>query len=101
MVDILKIRSEHAALNTLLQGAGAIVCKKWLIHIIKKINMSGIDAKLVASIHDEYQFEVLNKDVNRFCAITKEAIDLTTQTLNMKCKLDCDYKVGKTWAMTH
>ena len=97
----LKIRSEHAALNTLLQGAGAIVCKKWLIHIIKKINMSGIDAKLVASIHDEYQFEVLNKDVNRFCTITKEAIDLTTRTLNMKCKLDCDYKVGKTWAMTH
>ena len=97
----LKIRSEHAALNTLLQGAGAIVCKKWLIHIIKKINMSGLDARLVASIHDEYQFEVLNKDVNRFCTITKEAIDLTTRTLNMKCKLDCDYKVGKTWAMTH
>jgi DNA polymerase I-like protein with 3'-5' exonuclease and polymerase domains len=97
----LKIRSEHAALNTLLQGAGAIVCKTWLIHIIKKINMSGIDAKLVASIHDEYQFEVLNKDVNRFCTITKEAIDLTTRILKMKCKLDCDYKVGKTWAMTH
>jgi len=25
----------------------------------------------------------------------------TTKTLKMKCELDCDYKVGKTWADTH
>ena len=60
---LLYIRSPHSALNTLLQGAGAVVCKLWLINIIKRINRTGVDAKLVASIHDEYQFEVLNTDV--------------------------------------
>ena len=33
--------------------------------MIKRINRTGVDAKLVASIHDEYQFEVLNKDINK------------------------------------
>jgi len=97
----LHIRHEHAALNTLIQGAGAIVCKQWLVHLIDKIEETGLDAKLVASVHDEYQFEVDNKDTRRFGELTKEAIQQTTQTLDMTCALDCDYKVGKTWADTH
>ena len=97
----LHIRHEHAALNTLIQGAGAIVCKQWLVYLTKKIIKAGLDAKLVASVHDEYQFEVANPDVNRFCKLTKEAMKETTKTFDMKCDLDCDYKVGKTWAETH
>ena len=97
----LHIRHEYAALNTLIQGAGAIVCKQWLIHLTKKIIQAGLDAKLVASIHDEYQFEVAKPDVNRFCKLTKEAMKETTKTFDMKCDLDCDYKIGKTWAETH
>ena len=98
---LLHIRSEHAALNTLLQGAGAIVCKQWLVHIMERVIKTKLDVKLVASIHDEYQFEVAIPDIERFCRITKEAMTQTTKTLKMKCELDCDYKVGKTWADTH
>ena len=98
---LLHIRSEHAALNTLLQGAGAIVCKQWLVHIMERVIKAKLDARLVASIHDEYQFEVAIPDIERFCRLTKEAMTQTTKTLKMKCELDCDYKVGKTWADTH
>jgi DNA polymerase I-like protein with 3'-5' exonuclease and polymerase domains len=97
----LKIRSPHASLNTLLQGAGAIVCKQWLVHMDEHIRKTGVDVKLVASIHDEYQFEVAKKDVERFGKITKDAMLETTMTLDMKCPLDCEYKVGNTWAETH
>ncbi len=97
----LKIRSEHAALNTLLQGAGAIICKEWLVQITRIINERGVDAKLVASIHDEYQFEVSVKDTLNFCRITKEAILDTSRNLSVVCPLDSQYKVGKTWAETH
>ena len=97
----LKIRSEHAALNTLLQGAGAIICKEWLVQITRIINERGVDAKLVASIHDEYQFEVSVKDTLNFCRITKEAILNTSRNLSVVCPLDSQYKVGKTWAETH
>ena len=98
---LLQIRSEHSALNTLLQGAGAIICKQWLVHIMERVHSYKMDVKLVASIHDEYQFEVALPDVDRFCRITKEAMKQTQRTLSVQCDLDCDYKVGKTWAETH
>jgi DNA polymerase I-like protein with 3'-5' exonuclease and polymerase domains len=69
--------------------------------MIKRINRIGIDAKLVASIHDEYQFEVLDKDINKFGQLTKDAIKDTEKELKMKCPLDNEWKAGKTWAQTH
>ena len=98
---LLHIRSEHAALNTLLQGAGAIICKQWLVHIMERVMKAALDVRLVASIHDEYQFEVAIPHINRFCNLTKEAMKQTQKTLKVKCELDCDYKVGNTWADTH
>ena len=98
---LLHIRSPHSALNTLIQGAGAVVCKLWLINMIKRIRRTGVDAKLVASIHDEYQFEVLNKDIKKFGQLTKDAMKDTEIQLQMKCPLDNEWKVGKTWAQTH
>tara|TARA_R100001163_G_scaffold20101_1_gene17474 strand:+ start:12 stop:1658 length:1647 start_codon:yes stop_codon:yes gene_type:complete len=97
----LKVRSVHSALNTLLQGAGAIICKQWLVHIMSRVYQKNLGVKLVASVHDEYQFEVLNKDVGDFCAITKIAMKETEQTLKLRCPLDNDYKVGTTWTETH
>ena len=98
---LLHVRSPHSALNTLLQGAGAVVCKLWLINMNKRIQTSGVDAKLVASIHDEYQYEVSKKDVQKFGSITKDAMKDTEQQLQMKCPLDNEWKEGTTWAQTH
>ena len=97
----LQIRYSHASLNTLIQGAGAIICKQWLVQMDQHIRKSGIDAKLVASVHDEYQFEVAKTDTNKFGKITKEAMLETATILDMKCPLDCEYKAGLTWADTH
>ena len=97
----LHVRSPHSALNTLIQGAGAVVCKVWLINMIKRIHRTGVDAKLIASIHDEYQFEVLKTDVKKFGQITKDAMKDTEIQLQMKCPLDNEWKEGTTWAETH
>jgi DNA polymerase-1 len=98
---LLHIRADYASLNTLLQGAGAIICKQWLVHIMERIHKSGVDAKLVASIHDEYQFEVSKKDAKEFGKITKDAMKETGRTLDVKCPLDCEFKIGTTWMETH
>jgi len=98
---LLHVRSPHSALNTLIQGGGASICKDWLVNMTIRINNTGIDAKLVASIHDEYQFEVAKGDVKRFGTITREAIKDTERQLNLKCPLDSTWKDGETWAMTH
>ena len=98
---LLRTRSPHSALNTLIQGAGAVVCKLWLVNISKRVINANLDAKLVASVHDEYQFEVLKKDVQAFCNITKYAMKDTEKQLQMRCPLDNEYKVGLTWSDTH
>jgi len=97
----LQIRSEHSAVNTLIQGAGAIVCKQWLVEMDKRIRRSGLDARLVASVHDEYQFEVANPDIKSFTKITNDAIYSAQKVLNFKCDLDSSYKVGNNWSETH
>ena len=98
---ILQIRSEHAALNTLLQGAGAIICKEWLKYIILQASKRNLDYKLVASIHDEYQFEVRKDHAEEFGEVTRKAMKLTEESLKVRCPLDSEYKVGKTWGDTH
>lgn len=97
----LSVRSSHKALNTLIQGAGAIICKHWLVCMIKKIHFEKLDVRLVASIHDEYQFEVRKDHVNRFCQITKQAMKEAEKILKLKCPMDNEFKVGSTWAETH
>jgi len=97
----LFIRSPHSSLNTLIQGAGASICKDWLVNMIQRVNSTGVDAKLVASIHDEYQFEVAKGDVKRFGTITREAIKDTERKLKFNCPLDSTWKEGETWTMTH
>ena len=95
----LHVRNFHSALNTLIQGAGAVICKQWLVQMMD--HSKNLNVKLVASIHDEYQFEVHNKDIKEFCDITKKAMKETQEILNVKCPLDNEYKVGTTWAETH
>ena len=98
---ILKVRSAHAAMNLLLQGAGAIVCKEWLKFITLEASRRKLDYKLVASIHDEYQFEVSKEHAEELGKVTGLAMKLTEQSLKVRCPLDSEYKLGETWADTH
>jgi DNA polymerase I len=98
---LLNIRSQHSALNTLLQGMGAIVCKYWLIEIMKRVHKHKLDVKLVASIHDEYQFDVHNNHAEDFAIHTNKAIKDVEIDLDLRCPLDSDYKIGNNWCETH
>ena len=95
------IRSEHAALNSLLQGAGAIVMKKALTILDDCATIAGLDYKFVGNIHDEYQTEVLKEHADAFGVLAVEAIREAGQAFEMRCPLDGEYKVALTWAGTH
>jgi len=97
----LTVRSEHAALNTLLQGAGAIVMKKALIILDQKIAKHGHDAKFVANVHDEWQIECHVDDAVSVGKLGVQAIKEAGCMLNLNCPLDGDYKVGSNWSETH
>ena len=95
----LYIRSEHSALNTLLQGAGAIVMKQALIILNDKIK--DLDAHFVANVHDEWQIEVREDLADTVGKLGVEAIIEAGKVLQLKCPLDGEYKAGDNWSETH
>ena len=96
-----QVRSLHSSLNVLIQGGGAIICKEWLIQIMKEIQQQNIKAKPVANIHDEIQFEVNKEEAETLGQITKQAMKRVEKILKLDCPLDSEYKIGRTWALTH
>lgn len=97
----LIIRSNHAALNTLLQSAASVVMKKSLTILDEYAKLHSIDYKFVGNIHDEFQAEVREDQADKFGWLAVECIKAAGIKLNLRCPLDGEYKVGKTWADTH
>lgn len=95
------IRSEHAALNTLLQSAGAIVMKQALVLATNKLARYGYPYKLVAQVHDEFQVEVPEEYAQQVGAVFRNAIREAGRTLELRCPLDGEYKIGNNWSETH
>ena len=97
----LYIRNNHAALNTLLQGAGAIIMKKALSLLDTKLKLNTIDYKFVANIHDEWQVEVKESQAHFVGLRAVEAIIEAGEHFNLRCPLDGEYKIGDNWSETH
>ena len=97
----LHIRSDHAALNTLLQGAGAIVMKQALVILDERLSKLGIDYKFVANVHDEWQIEVEESDADLVGKLGVQAIESAGRVLEMRCPLSGEYRVGNSWKETH
>jgi DNA polymerase I-like protein with 3'-5' exonuclease and polymerase domains len=95
------VRSEHAALNSLLQGAGAIVMKKALVILNDRLENACIDAKFVANVHDEWQIECSKDIADIVGKAAVQSIRDAGLAYNLKCPLDGEYKVGRNWRETH
>ena len=97
----VRLASEHAALNTLLQSTGAIVMKKALVIFDGLLKQKSIPAKIVGNIHDEWQVEVaecFGKAVGR---LGVRAIVEAGEHYKLNCPLDGSYSIGKDWSETH
>ena len=95
------IRREYAALNTLLQSAGAVVMKEALVILDKKMKDKGYVAEFVANVHDEWQIEVREDHAEAVGKAGVEAIREAGNSLDLACPLDGEFKVGDSWAETH
>lgn len=95
----LYIRSPHAALNTLLQSAGAYVMKYYTVALYN--NLKEYDATMVGNIHDEVQMEVLESQVDEVKKIAEASFAEVTSLLNFRIKLEGEAQDGETWYNTH
>lgn len=98
------IRSSHAGLNVLLQGAGALVMKYYLVFLDKRLSKEFITGKqyeFILNVHDEVQIEVDEDIVDRVKFLCEDTFSLVTKYLKFKIPLRGTASVGTSWADTH
>ena len=102
---LVPVRSKHAALNTLLQSAGAIICKQWVVEMHSLLNQKGFkrgeDYDQVAFVHDEVQLTVKEDHATEIGRLCVEAITTTGIGFGLRIPLSGEYSIGETWADTH
>ncbi len=101
----LRIRSEHAALNTLLQSAGAVLMKRASVILDADLQAAGLvpgeDYEFVLHYHDELELDVrphLADKVGQMCA---DAMEKSGQYFNFRCPIKGNYEIGDNWAEVH
>jgi len=95
------VRSEHSALNTLLQSAGAIVMKKALCLLDEYAKTWNLDYKFIGNIHDEIQTEVKESEADVFGRLAVSCIEAAGIHYKLNCPLAGEYQVGDNWSETH
>jgi len=99
------IRSPHSALNTLLQGAGALVCKQWQIETDKELQKAGyvpgVDYEFVACVHDEFTTECREEIAEDVARITESCTTKAGEYFNLRIKLDGEAKIDNNWYGIH
>ena len=105
----ISIKSEHSALNFLLQSTGAIVMKKALIVFHYDLAVKAgfvvdgypVNFNYVANVHDEVQLSVCKERADEVGQLFADSITEAAKRLGMKCPLSGTYAIGNNWWETH
>jgi DNA polymerase-1 len=100
----LHVRSDHAALNTLLQSGGAIVMKLALVLFDNAVETDPATAGKVeycANVHDEFQVETEKEIAEAIGQLAADAIRHAGEHFKFRCPLSGAYAVGESWNDTH
>lgn len=104
----LHVRSPHSALNLLLQSAGALICKKWIVTTEERLLARGLrhgwngDFALMAWIHDEQQIACRTEEIAKIvCEEAQQAMRDTQKYFNFNVQLDTEGIIGHNWFDCH
>ena len=98
-------RAEHASLNYLLQSAGAIVSKRWVVVGQELLDGAGltynVDYTRCAYVHDEVQLSVMPSEADRVAMLLEQAAPKAGQYYRFRVPITASADQGKNWADTH
>lgn len=97
----IMIPSNHLALSAYLQGGEAIIMKLALLLFTQEIRKRKLNMFPVAFVHDEFQIDSQEDQAEEGGELAAQCIINAGKILKMKCPLDAEYKIGKSWKDTH
>lgn len=102
---VLRVRHAHAALNTLLQSAGALLVKQATVNLYHDLTSQGlvwgVDWAMVAHVHDEFQMHVRPEVADLVSASAVRAFQQAGRDFEWRCPLDGEAKQGHSWRDCH
>ncbi|XP_074518459.1 DNA polymerase nu [Halichoeres trimaculatus] len=98
----IRMQAERQAVNFVVQGSAADLCKMAMIRIFHLVSSSSsLSARLLAQLHDELLFEVEDSQVEQFGALvrsTMESLQHVDQLgVHLKVPLKVAVSSGKSW----
>jgi DNA polymerase I-like protein with 3'-5' exonuclease and polymerase domains len=97
--------AEHASLNYLLQSAGAIISKRWVVIGQELLDAAGLtydsDYTRCAYVHDEVQLSVVPSEVDRVKHLLEAAAPKAGDYYNFRVPITAAADHGNNWASTH
>uniref|UniRef100_A0A671ENI9 DNA polymerase nu n=1 Tax=Rhinolophus ferrumequinum TaxID=59479 RepID=A0A671ENI9_RHIFE len=98
----LRAQAERQAVNFVVQGSAADLCKMAMVHIFAAVATSAtLTARLVAQIHDELLFEVEDSQVPEFAALVRGTMESLQHVRALELQLQVPLKVslsaGRSW----
>ena len=101
----IPVRKAYAALNALLQSAGAIACKRWIVLFHAAMEREGLvkgrDWRQVLWVHDEIQVTHRPGLGPQIARIAEECLVEAGISLGLRGRFRSDAKTGKNWAECH
>ncbi len=98
-------RAEHSSPNFLLQSAGAIISKRWVVIGQQLIDQAGltydVDYTRCAYVHDEVQMSVVPAEVDRMKMLLEAAAPEAGKYYNLRVPIGACADHGDNWAATH
>ena len=98
-------RAEHAAVNYLLQSAGAVLSKRWVVIGQELLDSAGLsydrDYTRCAYVHDEVQLSVTAAASEQVSELLVQAAPLAGQYYGFRVPISASASIGKDWASTH
>jgi DNA polymerase I-like protein with 3'-5' exonuclease and polymerase domains len=101
---MIPLRKEFAALNTLIQSSGAILCKQWgadAYDTMCEFLTPGKDFFFCAWVHDEYQVAAREHWADFVGETLVACAQKAGEPFGFKLRLDSEYSIGDSWADTH
>ena len=98
-------RAEHSSPNFLLQSAGAIISKRWVVIGQQMLDQAGLtydrDYTRCAYVHDEVQMSVVPAEVDRMKMLLEAAAPEAGKYYNLRVPITAAADHGANWAATH
>jgi DNA polymerase-1 len=98
---LIKLPNAHFAFSIYLQSFEAILMKTAMCLAHKKIKERGIDALLVAVVHDELQFDCARDQADELGKLVVESMEEAGRLYKTNIPITGEYHMGDNWALSH